>query len=230
MPLRPMRASMIFSTPAKAPPQMNRMFVVSIWMNSWWGCLRPPWGGTDGVVVGAGLDPLVVVVDGDGKDLLGVVLADHVVVQEVEDLPGLGQLVEAHLGGLRQLLLDDVVAQVDALVADVHAGAGDELLHLLLRLAAEAALHEIAAITELRHRLPPCYATPAACGTPASSRVVITSSMMPYSWDSSALIMKSRSVSFWILSISWPVSWASILFRRSRIRMISLACSSMSVA
>ena len=38
--------SMIFSIPSKAPPQINRIFVVSIWRNSWWGCLRPPWGGT----------------------------------------------------------------------------------------------------------------------------------------------------------------------------------------
>ena len=45
-----MRLSMIFSMPAKAPPQMNRMLVVSIWMNSWWGCLRPPCGGTEAVV------------------------------------------------------------------------------------------------------------------------------------------------------------------------------------
>ena len=37
---------MISSSPANAPPQMNRMFAVSIVMNSWWGCLRPPWGGT----------------------------------------------------------------------------------------------------------------------------------------------------------------------------------------
>ena len=49
-PLRPMRLSMIFSMPANAPPQMNRMLVVSIWMNSWCGCLRPPCGGTDAVV------------------------------------------------------------------------------------------------------------------------------------------------------------------------------------
>ena len=41
---------MICSSPANAPPQMNRMFVVSIWMNSWWGCLRPPWGGTEATV------------------------------------------------------------------------------------------------------------------------------------------------------------------------------------
>ena len=40
------RFSMIFSRPSKAPPQMKRMFLVLTWMNSWWGCLRPPWGGT----------------------------------------------------------------------------------------------------------------------------------------------------------------------------------------
>jgi hypothetical protein len=34
------------SRPTNAPPQMKRMFVVSIWMNSWCGCLRPPCGGT----------------------------------------------------------------------------------------------------------------------------------------------------------------------------------------
>ena len=46
----PMRFSMIFSMPSKAPPQMKRMLVVSIWMNSWWGCLRPPCGGTEATV------------------------------------------------------------------------------------------------------------------------------------------------------------------------------------
>ena len=54
-----------------------------------------------GVVVGAELHPLVVVVDGDREDLLGLVLADDVVVQELVDLTGLGQLVEAQLGWSR---------------------------------------------------------------------------------------------------------------------------------
>jgi hypothetical protein len=101
------------------------------------------------------LDPLVVVVDGDREDLLGGVLADDVVVQELVDLPGLGQLVEAELGGLGELLLDDLVAEVDALVADVDARAGDELLDLLLGLAAERALQQLAAVSELGHARPP---------------------------------------------------------------------------
>ena len=42
----PARRSMIFSSPTNAPPQMKRMLVVSIWKNSWCGCLRPPCGGT----------------------------------------------------------------------------------------------------------------------------------------------------------------------------------------
>ena len=41
---------MIFSRPANAPPQMNRMLVVSTCRNSCCGCLRPPWGGTEAVV------------------------------------------------------------------------------------------------------------------------------------------------------------------------------------
>ena len=47
---RPVRASMIFSSPSNAPPQMNRMSLVLIWMYSCCGCLRPPCGGTEATV------------------------------------------------------------------------------------------------------------------------------------------------------------------------------------
>ena len=49
-PLWPMRRSITLSRFANAPPQMNNTFVVSIVRNSWCGCLRPPWGGTEAVV------------------------------------------------------------------------------------------------------------------------------------------------------------------------------------
>ena len=46
----PMRCSMIFSSPSKAPPQIKSTFVVSICINSWCGCFLPPCGGTEATV------------------------------------------------------------------------------------------------------------------------------------------------------------------------------------
>jgi hypothetical protein len=40
--------------------------------------------------------------------------------------------------GSGELLVDDLVAEIDALVADVDPGAGDQFLDLPLALAAEA--------------------------------------------------------------------------------------------
>jgi hypothetical protein len=56
------------------------------------------------------------------------------------DLFRLGQVLQLdRAGGRGQLLVDDLVAEVDALVADVDTGPSDQLLDLALRLAAEAA-------------------------------------------------------------------------------------------
>src|SRR5690606_28613653 len=84
-------------------------------------------------------DPLVVVVDGDREDLLGVLLADDVVVEKALDL------LRRREGHLRAALLplvllgDDVVAEPNALVADVDGRSCDQLPNLPLRLAAEGA-------------------------------------------------------------------------------------------
>jgi hypothetical protein len=85
------------------------------------------------------LDALVVVVDGDREGPLGGVLADDVLVEDSVDLPRLGQRVELERRSGGQLLVDDLVAEIDALVADVDAGAGDQLLDLTLGLPAEGA-------------------------------------------------------------------------------------------
>src|SRR5205814_6300310 len=89
----------------------------------------------------ARIDPLVVVVDGHGEDLLGLLLTDHVLVEGELDLAGIGELGarRLRLRRLEHLLFDDLLAQVYALVADVDALAGDQLSDLLLALAAEAA-------------------------------------------------------------------------------------------
>ena len=63
----------------------------------------------------------------------------------------LRQLDQTDLGGLRQLFLDDLVAELDALVADVDARPGDQLLDLLLRLAAEGTLEQIGPVPDTSH-------------------------------------------------------------------------------
>ena len=98
-----------------------------------------------------GLDALVVVVDRDGEGALGGVLTDDVALEELADLRGLGQLVELDVIGVGELLFDDLVAQIDALVTDVHAWSGDEFLHLLLALATERALQQVTAVSNACH-------------------------------------------------------------------------------
>jgi hypothetical protein len=81
------------------------------------------------------------------KHLLGPLLADHVLVENGVDLSRHGELVLATVGAaLLHFLADDVVAQVDALVADEYRRAGDQLAHLVLALAAERAVQELAVV------------------------------------------------------------------------------------
>jgi len=82
-----------------------------------------------------------VIVDCDRENLLGALLPDHVLVEHVLDLAWLGQRSTAAPRILAiDFLGDDVVAQPDALVADINRGPRNELLDLLLRLSAEGAL------------------------------------------------------------------------------------------
>ena len=73
--------------------------------------------------------------------------------------------------GLTQLLIDDLVAQLDALVTDVDTGSRDELLDLLLALATEGALEQIHTLSvtchsflQIRLRSPHPGATASAYG------------------------------------------------------------------
>ena len=105
----------------------------------------------------AGLDALVVVVDRDRQHLLGLVLADDVFVEDVLDLPGLGQFLHVRSQGLLnlQLFRDDIVAELDALVADVHRRSGDEFLDLFLAFAAERAGQVLLVCFPTTHAAPP---------------------------------------------------------------------------
>src|SRR5215467_13266622 len=93
------------------------------------------------------------IINSNGQALFGAVLADDVLIEDVIDFFGLRDVAEpqALVDVLVELLFDDLVAELDALVADVHAGAGNELAHLLLRFTAEAALELPFFVPESEH-------------------------------------------------------------------------------
>ena len=83
------------------------------------------------------------VVHRDREHPLGVVLADHVVVEDLADLARRRHAVpRLHQRGL-VLLADDVHAELDAFIADEHGRAGDQLADLVLALAAERAVESV---------------------------------------------------------------------------------------
>lgn len=91
------------------------------------------------------------VVDGDGEGPLGGLLADHVFLQEVENFAGLGQLKASQVSYFGEFFFNDLVAEFNALVADVDAGPGNELADLLLALSAERTLQQIGALANPSH-------------------------------------------------------------------------------
>src|SRR6185436_11250411 len=112
-------------------------------------------GELDVGALGAVGEPLVMIVNRDREHPFGVVLADHIIVEHLADL-GRGRHAVAGFDerGLG-FLADDVVAQLDAFVADEHGRAGDQLPDLVLRLAAERAVEGALAVAaaQFRHRL-----------------------------------------------------------------------------
>ncbi len=96
---------------------------------------------------GAALQALVVVVDETDNTFLGAVLADDVLVKDLLDLVRLGGACRGPARrGVLELLADDVIAQLNAFVADEHRRSGDELAYLVLALPAERAVQQFAVV------------------------------------------------------------------------------------
>ena len=108
----------------------------------------------DLAVLEAHAHALVVVVDRHRERALGLFLRDDVVVQDGVDVERLREIVEVELRRSRQLLVDDLVAEIDALVADVDAGTSDQLLDLPLTFPAEAAKQLLVALARPSHVSP----------------------------------------------------------------------------
>src|SRR5690606_37715202 len=94
------------------------------------------------------IDALVIDVDRDPPGALCLLLTDHVLVQDVLDLARRRYARYRFRSFALLLLREDLIAERYALIADVDRWAGDELLHRLLRFAAETAAQVLLA----RHR------------------------------------------------------------------------------
>src|SRR5207302_5879012 len=82
-------------------------------------------------------------VDGDGQHSLGVVLADHVIVEYSANVAWARHPV-ARLDQCRLVLLtDNIHAELNAFVTDKHGRTRDQLPDLVLALAAEGAVQRI---------------------------------------------------------------------------------------
>ncbi len=74
------------------------------------------------VALAVHVDALVMVINGDRQLLLGLLLADDVLVEERLHFGGLGQMVRRRRGmGIAAVVFQDGIADRDALVADVGA-------------------------------------------------------------------------------------------------------------
>ena len=92
------------------------------------------------VVRRARVDALVVVVDRNGKRALCVLLADDVLIQNRGNVVRLRDIRKLHRRSLH-IIFQDLAAKLDALIADIDAWPRDDPMHLILRFAAEGALH-----------------------------------------------------------------------------------------
>ena len=83
------------------------------------------------------------IVNSNRQHALGVVLADHITVENSLDLMWGGHAIARLHEGILVLLADDIHAQLDALIADEHCRSGDQLAYLVLALAAEGAIEGV---------------------------------------------------------------------------------------
>jgi hypothetical protein len=85
------------------------------------------------------VDALVVIVDRDGECLFRAFLTDHVLVEDVLDFLGRRDLRDRFRDFALFVLSQDLVAEGDALIADIDRRSRDELPDRVLRLATERA-------------------------------------------------------------------------------------------
>jgi hypothetical protein len=93
------------------------------------------------------VNPLAVVVYGDGELLFGSFLPDHILIEEFLNLKRFGDLIGRPGRWLDLVVFEDGIANGDALIADIRprvvAGRGDEFANYVLALMAKRTAQSI---------------------------------------------------------------------------------------
>ncbi len=154
------------------------------------------------------LQALVMVVDGDRELLLGLFLADDVLVQELLDLDRHRQR-RARAAVELVVVRDDVVADLDALIADEHRRPRNELADVVLVLVAERAPEDLVLAGLLRRH---CLPEDCAPRTPSHARSRGPRVPAPLTWLARchlpATIEPSRLSAAADLSIATTLAWS----------------------
>jgi len=91
-----------------------------------------------------------VIVHRDREDLFRTILADHISVEFFLDLFRLRQLAILKSRSLfLQFILDDVVAKLDAFVADIHGRTRNQLADFVLTLSAKRTIQQFVLVFAL---------------------------------------------------------------------------------
>src|SRR5690554_3265020 len=171
----------------------------------------------DFVVLATGTETFVVIVDCYRKHRFGTILANHIVIESAANFAGNGQTLLVTLGlGIENFLTNDVVTQIDTLVADIHGRAGYQPAHFVLVFATERAVKQFAAFV-LAFAVGHSRTSVTSVAGSATinlyeanlisryqdvGRLSSTASMRPYSTACELLMKLSRSVSRAMVSIS----------------------------
>src|SRR5690606_22051666 len=98
-------------------------------------------------LAGGEAQTFVVVVHGNGQHFLGVLLADHVLIENIFDFVWRRQFVAIFVASvLLHFLTDDVVAEIHALVTNENGRASDQFANFVLAFATEGAVEKLAAV------------------------------------------------------------------------------------
>ena len=92
------------------------------------------------------IEALVVVVNRNRQDTLCSGLTDHIVIQHAADILGRWHAVRGLQPAGLGFFANDIHAQLDTFVADEHSWSGNQLAHLMLALAAKAAIKRVFAV------------------------------------------------------------------------------------